>query len=54
MLFVNGVKSIYSQTFFKSGKDDLGLGGDEGSLATGNAGARAGCCIIKEVTHFRN
>lgn len=29
--------------------DDLGLGGDEGSLATGNAGARLACCVIKEL-----
>ena len=26
--------------------DDLGRGGDSGSLATGNAGARLGCCVI--------
>ena len=26
--------------------DDLGLGGDAGSLATGNAGARVGCGVI--------
>merc|ERR1711892_258568 len=30
------------------GADDLGLGGAEDSLTTGNAGARAGCCIITE------
>lgn len=29
------------------GEDDLGQGGDSGSLATGNAGGRAGCCIIE-------
>ena len=29
------------------GEDDLGLGGDSGSLATGNAGGRAGCCLIQ-------
>ena len=28
------------------GTDDLGLGGDSGSLATGNAGSRAECCLI--------
>lgn len=28
------------------GADDLGQGGDSGSLATGNAGSRAGCCLI--------
>ncbi|CAB1432288.1 unnamed protein product [Pleuronectes platessa] len=26
--------------------DDLGLGGDEGSLLNGNAGRRIGCCVI--------
>merc|ERR1712083_55661 len=29
--------------------DDLGLVGDEGSLSTGNAGSRLGCCIITEL-----
>ena len=33
------------------GEDDLGLGGNEGSQTTGNAGARQGCCIIKEVNN---
>ena len=27
-------------------EDDLGQGGDEGSLKTGNAGGRVGCCVI--------
>ena len=27
-------------------RDDIGLDGDEGSLATGNAGARLACCVI--------
>jgi len=31
--------------------DDLGLGGDEGSLANGNAGARVGCCTIYELAY---
>ena len=26
--------------------DDLGLGGNEGSLRTGNAGGRVGCGVI--------
>ena len=29
--------------------DDLGLGGDSGSLANGNAGSRVACCTITEV-----
>lgn len=29
-------------------KDNLGAGGDEGSLTSGNAGARIGCCIITQ------
>ena len=26
----------------------IGLGNDEGSMSTGNAGARLGCCLIVE------
>ena len=29
-----------------AGEDDLGLGGDAGSVASGNAGARIACCNI--------
>uniref|UniRef100_A0A3G9CM21 Superoxide dismutase [Cu-Zn] n=1 Tax=Laqueus rubellus TaxID=93892 RepID=A0A3G9CM21_LAQRU len=29
-----------------AGKDDLGTGGDAGSRASGNAGARLACCVI--------
>ena len=31
-----------------SGEDDLGLGGDSGSAATGNAGSRLACGLILE------
>jgi len=31
-----------------AGEDDLGTGGDQGSLNTGNAGSRLGCCIINK------
>ena len=30
------------------GEDDLGLGGNAGSIGSGNAGARLGCGIILE------
>lgn len=30
-----------------AGTDDLGLGGDEGSLKTGNAGPRLACCTLE-------
>ncbi|XP_037799758.1 superoxide dismutase [Cu-Zn]-like [Penaeus monodon] len=29
-----------------AGEDDLGLGGNDGSLSTGNAGGRVACCTI--------
>ena len=31
-----------------AGQDDLGRGGDSGSLKTGNAGSRLACCVIRE------
>ena len=31
------------------GVDDLGYGGDEGSLQTGNAGGRLACCSLERV-----
>eukprot|EP00088_Acartia_fossae_P063176 TRINITY_DN7681_c0_g2_i3.p1 TRINITY_DN7681_c0_g2~~TRINITY_DN7681_c0_g2_i3.p1 ORF type:complete len:316 (-),score=29.63 TRINITY_DN7681_c0_g2_i3:444-1391(-) len=36
-----------------AGEDDLGRGGNEGSEATGNAGARLGCCIITELVDLK-
>ena len=36
-----------------AGRDDLGQGGDDGSLATGNAGGRVACGVI-EVKRERN
>ena len=32
-----------------AGEDDLGLGGDAGSLKTGNAGGRVACCVINPI-----
>ncbi|XP_060578739.1 superoxide dismutase [Cu-Zn]-like [Ruditapes philippinarum] len=32
-----------------AGEDDLGRGGNAGSVASGNAGARIACCIIERV-----
>ena len=31
------------------GTDDLGTGGDEGSVASGNSGPRVACCTIKRI-----
>jgi Cu-Zn family superoxide dismutase len=43
-----GTNSIAGRALvIHAGEDDLGYGGDSGSLSTGNAGSRAGCCIIK-------
>lgn len=35
------------------GEDDLGLGGNDGSLASGNAGPRIGCCDIVSTQNGR-
>eukprot|EP00977_Amphora_coffeiformis_P002863 scaffold538_cov166-Amphora_coffeaeformis.AAC.5 len=36
-----------------AGQDDLGLGGDAGSRAVGNAGARPGCGNIEEFYYYK-
>ena len=40
--------NFHLKIFFYKGEDDLGRGGDEGSLKTGNAGGRVACGIIEE------
>lgn len=46
----NGTNNILGRTLvLHEQEDDLGLGGHETSLTTGNAGARVACGIIREV-----
>lgn len=46
----NGTNNILNRTLvLHEQEDDLGLGGHETSLTTGNAGARVACGIIREV-----
>merc|ERR1711990_1156029 len=46
---LSGATSVLSRAIVvHSGVDDLGLGGEEDSLTTGHAGARAACCVITE------
>ena len=40
---------LFIWNLFFEGTDDLGLGGEEDSLTTGHAGARAGCCVITQI-----
>ncbi|XP_071544734.1 uncharacterized protein [Panulirus ornatus] len=51
-----GENSIIGKSIvIHEGEDDLGLGGDSGSLTTGNAGGRLACCnvYIQPDPHFR-
>merc|ERR1711973_183021 len=50
MVRLSGDNSVLNRAIVvHEGVDDLGLGGEEDSLTTGHAGARAGCCIITEL-----
>ena len=47
LIALDGPNSILGRGFvIHSGQDDLGRGGDEGSLKTGNAGSRIACGIV--------
>lgn len=47
LLSLNGPHSIVGRgVVVHAGEDDLGEGGDDGSLATGNAGGRLACAVI--------
>jgi len=44
---LNGLNSIVGRgVVVHMGQDDMGKGGNEGSLATGNAGGRVACGVI--------
>ncbi len=44
-----GASDILGRAFVvHAGEDDLGLGGDEGSLKTGNAGGRVACGVVRQ------
>lgn len=48
---LNGRFSVVGRAIVvHAGEDDLGRGGNAGSLATGNAGARVGCGVIGSKT----
>nr|WCF44282.1 copper/zinc superoxide dismutase [Portunus pelagicus] len=47
VLTLSGQYSIVGRAIVvHEGEDDLGLGGDSGSLKTGNAGGRVACCTL--------
>ena len=47
VISLNGPLSILGRSIvIHAGEDDLGRGGDAGSMATGNAGGRLGCGVI--------
>lgn len=44
---LNGINSIIGRGLvIHAGRDDMGKGGDDGSLKTGNAGSRVACAVI--------
>jgi len=44
---LNGLNSVIGRgVVIHAGRDDMGKGGDEGSLKTGNAGGRVACAVI--------
>ena len=47
VISLNGPLSILGRSIvIHAGEDDLGRGGNVGSMTTGNAGARLGCGVI--------
>uniref|UniRef100_A0A0K0DPA1 Superoxide dismutase [Cu-Zn] n=2 Tax=Angiostrongylus cantonensis TaxID=6313 RepID=A0A0K0DPA1_ANGCA len=47
LIAFTGIRGIVGRAFaIHANRDDLGTGGNEGSLTTGNAGARLACGII--------
>ena len=49
LISLNGKRSVVGRAIvLHAGTDDLGLGGDDESARTGNAGARSGCGVIGE------
>ncbi|KAG8793976.1 Superoxide dismutase [Cu-Zn], partial [Serendipita sp. 398] len=47
IISLKGIKSIVGRAIVvHTGTDDLGKGGNDGSLTTGNAGGRAACGVI--------